>query len=757
MIFNQYPTLDVRRGAQNPRDFMNYREMTDAFETIEAAGSLFPKTLTGRGAPERIDTVGISRGLLPMLGVEPVIGRHLSESDDHTSILISHAFWRDRFAGAASALGEKLILNETEHIIVGVLPPDFRLRLPGSTRIPASVPVWNIWPEAWNGGANGKWDATAHWVKTLGRLRPGVDLSVAQAQLDAVAEYQRTDQPKRAERDATIEAVPLHSEVVGEVRPMLVAVQGGVVALLLIAALNVGNLMFVRGGSRRNELAVRAACGGSRTRLVRLLLVEAAVLAGIGAACGLGLALIGTRALLLAAPTTMPMIDNVAIDLRAVAFTAALTLGLALFVGLIPAVRSTGRSGAALPGSDARTHTGGLGRLRTTLVVAEIALSLVLLVGGGLLVRSVWNLLDEDTGYVTDRVLTFTAATPREVRQGDGVQRATWQSNPSMQAYYAELDRVFEELPGVESAASVFPTPLGDESSGSTFAPEESPELMEGSLAASLLVTPGYFDTMQIPILRGRDLTWEDDGDKLVVSESLANALWPEQEALGRRLTVGWWSGPEPGEIVGVVADTRAIQLTEPDPPTIYRAAAAYSYSPQTWVVRGRDGAAVDPAALRSAVNAVRSDVPLADVRPLSELIGAQMTKTRFTMRVIAVFGGIGLLVAAVGLYGVLATVTAQRNREIGIRLAIGAAPRGILRMVLWQGAWIAAAGLLIGAGGALAAGRVLEGILYGVPAADVWTFALCAGILFAVGLLATVVPARRAARVDPVSSLRAE
>ncbi len=755
MVFNSYPGQDVDRGSQNPRDFMNYREMTDAFEAIEAVGALNPKVLSGLGEVRRIGTMSVTRDLLPLLGVELALGRHFSADDDWTSALISHAFWQEQFAGDANVVGRAISLNGEPQTIVGVLPADFRLHLPSHLQYPVSVPVWNPIAGRYFGNS-GNWDVTAHWLDTVARLAPGISLEQAQAQLDAIAEHQRQDQPRRGEQGAQIIAVPLQQEVVHETRGTLTALLGAVGFLLLIACANVSSLMLVRGHARQVELSVRAACGASRSRIVRMMFTEAAIFAAAGALVGAAIAWAGLRIILALSPAELPLRDLIGMDLRVLSFTIVVSAATTLVFGLLPALTSTrGRLAGRLV--ERERSSSGFSRIGMggVLVVAGVALALILLIGGGLLTRSFLALAAENPGLETHNVLTFVAPPPRDAATAAQVERS--QPKPALTQYYRQFQESIETLPGVAAVATIWPTPLSGVASTSTYTREETPGEQEQNVGNSQLTHPGYFETMGIPVLAGRTFRWDDHGRVAVVSESFAKKVWPGEDPLGRVITVGWWSGVQPAEVIGVVGDVRSISIAEPDPEAIYRFGAAFAYSPMTYVVRATGDPLALVASIREALTQLDPSLPLDDVRLLSSYVDEQLVGVRFALALIGAFAGVGLLIAVVGLYGVISYAANRRTREIGIRMAVGANRPRIFRMVLGQGLWLAGLGIGAGAFGAVLLTRMIENLLHGVTATDAATFVGLALLLTAVAVLACWTPALRASRADPMGSLRSE
>ena len=752
MVFNQYPTLEIRRGAQSPGDLADYREQTDAVESFGSV-STFPQTMLLDGVPQLMSVALVTPGFFEMMGVQPILGRDIASDDDHDRALISYGYWQSEFGGDSSIIGTTIPFDGLSKIVIGILPPDFRLVLPSYFGIPERPDMYtNIPAHGWL-GPDGR-DRTAHWMKVIGRLRPGRTVAQLQAQMDAVAEWQRANIPRRGERQATIEVVPLRAEVVGNVRETLFAVSGAVGFVLLIACANVANLLLARAQHREREMSIRAAIGGSRARIVRQVLTEGIVLAGIAATLGVGLAVVGVESIVALQPDNVPRLEDSRVDGMVLGFTTIVTILAAVLFGAMPAL-AAGRPDLAR----ALTTRGSGGprgvAVKNAFIVLEVALSLILLIGSGLLFRSFVKLHAVDPGFQTERMLTFKAHPPQSVLQDSRV--AGSDVHPGRERYYRELGTAISELPGVEAVGTVFPTPLGGQANGSTYTTDVNAGDEESQLASSQLVTPTYFSTVGIPILAGRTFRPGDQGDKVIVDANMAEHVWPGENPIGKQLRVGWWSGAKWAEVIGVVGSARTHELVEPNPPTLYRLAAVYEYSPQTFMVRTR-GAPLDVAdPIRSLLCERYSTAPMTEVRPLQEYADEQAAPMRFVMTLIGVFAGIALLLAAVGLYGVISYLVSHRTREIGIRMAFGARAGQVFGLLMRQGMGLTALGILIGVGGAVALSRLLSSFLFEVTPTDPVTYGAIAGLLVVVAALACYAPARRATRVDPVVSLKSE
>jgi len=571
--------------------------------------------------------------------------------------------------------------------------------------------------------------------------------------VDRIAASLAGEDPVKSSAGYAVRLAPLQAELTAEIRPVILALFGAVVFVLLIACANVSNLLLVRSAARHRELAVRAALGGSRSRIVRQLLMESGILAGAGALLGVALAMVGVRALLALRPDELPRVASVGIDGPVLAFAVAAAVGAALLFGLLPSLQAS-RLDLADSLKDRGQAATGVGRafLRNAVVVGEAALSLVLLIGAGLMMRSFVELSRVDPGYDPDDLVTFTVAIP-----------FNRYPQPSARSELAtELQRRFESIPGVAMASAAFPMPLDGQLFNGRYGGEEARTDPEAFRQAGYRgVLPGFFETMGTRLLAGRTFTQADFADSaavVVVDEKLARTLWPGEPAVGQRFLVRATSTePEDVEVIGVVEHQRHESLASEGMETVFFTDRYLGSFASTWAVR----ADVDPLtlvpAIRSAVGAVDAAMPVADVRTMRDRVNEAMGPTRFALTLIGVFGAIALVLASVGLYGVLASAVRQRTAEIGVRMAFGAESNNILGLVVRQGLGLTGLGVLLGLVAALLLTRVMESMLVGVRPTDPPTFAAISGVFVLVSLIACLIPARRAARVDPVDALREE
>ena len=697
--------------------------------------------LSGRGEPERIAGARVSPEILGMLGVAPRLGRAFSASEDRPGaekvVLLGDALWKTRFGADPGVVGQTITLNGAAHTIIGVMPPGFAF--PNGPELPATA---GAFPSAqiWRPMALADWERTCGGCfnfAMLARLRPGVTASQAQAELDGIL---RRVAP-RSEEGVTVHT--LDDAVKARVRPPILILFGAVTVALLISCLNVASLLLARGLRRQAEVALRISLGATSLRVVRQLLTEALMLALTAAAIAVPLAWAGMRAIVLLAPEGIPRLDTVTLDARVLAFTLGVSVASALVFGVAPALVAARRQPSDVLKEGVNRATAARSVALRLLVVAEFALSLVLLVASALLATSYLAVADTPLGFRADHVLTFRTSLPDA--KYDDQQRA------------ALVDRLVAgcaALPGVTGAAAVSTLPLTGESEGWGLVAEENPDTSHYVMSRARAVTPGYFGTMGIRLLAGRDFAATDRGRVVgVVSATAARRIWPGvANPVGRRLR-----GHMPMRIIGIVDDTRASGLDNEVRPYLY--VPFWLFAPDSFAVTVR--AAGNLAALVPAVKAevwrVDKDQPVTHVEPMSRVVAASIGSRLFQFVLMGIFGVFALALAAIGIYGVLSYAVAQRTREIGIRLALGASRGAVVAGVMRQAALLAATGAAVGVLAAWRLTPVLRALLYGVTELDPRAFAGAALLLLAIASVAGFVPAWRAARLDPTSSLRTE
>jgi putative ABC transport system permease protein len=727
-----------RPGEISYPDYRDWRHESRSFETIAALRTA-DVTLAGPGGPERIEGARVTASFFQALRVVPALGHLFPEELDQPGgervAVLGHGLWR-RLGADPTLVGRSLTLSGQPHTVIGILPASFRP--------PREVERAEVFaPLALDGEE----------LEQRGN-RYLVAIGQARAELAAIALRLEKEHPDNTGLGAMVEA--LLADTVGELRRPLLVLLGAVAFVLLIACTNMANLVLPRALARRRELAIRAALGARRSRLVRQLLTESILLGVMGGVAGLALAHWGLGALVSLAPASTPRLLDIALDGRVLGFSLALSLATGLAFGLAPALSASRTDVQAALHESGRSP--GLARHpgARLLVVAEIALSLVLMAGAGLLLESFRRLLSVDPGFDPRNVLTLAVSLP-DTRYSRPDQRA---------GFYAELLERVRILPGVISAAAITPLPLGGDGGIATrFTVEGRPAPAPGQKprAEYRAVTAGYFETMRIQLKKGRTF---DAGDRreapavAVVNETLAAQVFPGQDPLGQRLRIGIStdeSDPRIFEVVGVVGDVRPSGRHVPTPPEIYVPHPQQSWSGMSLVVRTSADAVSLGGALRREVAALDSEQAVYNLRPLLELLFDSLAARRFIMALLGGFALVGLALATVGVYGVLAESVERRRGEIGLRLAVGAEPGDVLRMGLGQAARLAAAGVTLGLVAAFVLTRVMQGLLFGVSATDPATFAAVAALLAMAALLASYLPARRAARLDPAAVLREE
>jgi predicted permease len=735
-------------------ELVDYQEQARSLEHV-GAFSATSFNLTGGGDPLRVRAAQVQPEVFAALGARPIAGRLFSADEDRPGrahvVMLTEGLWRSLFGSDPSVIGRAIQLDAEPYTVFGVLPAELRLPLDYASR--TFTQIWvPLALEANDPQARGN-----HGLNALGRLRPGASLLQAQAEIDTITHGFFQRYPNTYDTEFGLTLTPAPREVFGDVRPALMVLLMAVGAVLLIACANVANLLLARSEARQKELAIRVVLGAGRGRIVRQLLTESIVLSTLGGAAGIALAYALTRGLIALDPLKIPRVQDIAIDGRVLAFTAAISFVTGILFGIVPAIQS---SRADLQpvlkegGRDSRVATGWL---RRVLVVGEVAASVVLVAAALLLARSFARLLDVDAGFNPAHVLTLRTSLPSQ----------TYADPAAMVRAYAEVGRRLRESPGVQAAGAVTGLPLASTRGDWGIRIEGRPTDNQRSIAADWqVVTPGYFEAIGTPLRAGRTFTDADAADTLpviVVNETMAKTFWPGIGAIGRRMTMGgngvWIT------VVGVVADVHHRGLELLPRPEMYRPHTQFRYggadapavSTMTWVVRASGDPRAATSYARAAIHAVDASLGVSDVVTLEQVLADSTSDRRLNLLLFALLGGLALALATIGVYGIVAYSVTQRTHEIGVRMAIGARPADVVRMVLGEGARLATAGVAVGSVAALAGARLIRGLLFDVSATDPLTFVGVAIGLLGIALLASYIPARRATRVDPMIALRGE
>ncbi|MBV9924270.1 MAG: ABC transporter permease [Acidobacteria bacterium] len=740
-LWESRPRQNMPRVEIAPHEFIAWAEQSQSFQRLAAIDSA-EYNLTGRGEPARVTGALVSAGYFPLLGVQPVQGRAFLEEEDRPGasevVVLSHELWQTRFNSDPSIVGQTLSLDGVACTIVGVLPRGFRLPQGAALARPIAF------------SAEDRTRPGSHFLNVLGRLKDGVGAPQAEAEMATVAS--RVEQSLGGTNVGhQVVVVPLHEQVVGGARTALLTLLAAVALVLLIACANVANLLLARAAARRREVAVRAALGASRWRIVRQLLAESLLLAGLAGVLGLLLAVWGVELLVRLDPAGVQRAGEVTLDWRVLAFTLGLSVLTGILFGLAPALQASktdfveslkegGRSGQGLARS----------RLRSGLVVGEVALTLVLLVGAGLLLKSFSRLLAVDPGLDARNVLTLDVALPS----------AKYNEPQRITAFYERLVQEAAAVPGVQAAGVVSVLPLAGDDTSNFVQIEGRAPLPPGQAmrAGRRNVSADYFRTLGIPVKRGRALAASDaDGAQpvLVINESLARSFFPDEDPVGKRVRTGDKSPWV--EIVGVVGDVRHRGLDVDARPEMFFPHTQTPSRRMTLVVRSSGDPAALAAPLRERVRSIDRDQPVGDVKTMEEWVSESVASRRFTAALLGVFAAAAAALAALGLYGVVSYSVAQRTHEIGLRVALGARPRDVLRLVIGQGLTLTLVGAAVGLAAAFALTRVISGLLFNVGATDPSIFVAVPLLLVVVALLACYLPARRATKVDPMVALRYE
>ena len=737
--------------AVSPANFLDWQSQNHVFEHMAIYGYR-GFTLTGEKALQ-VDASSVSPDFFSTLGIQPMLGRVFSADEDQPGhsrvVILSHRFWQEHFGSNRDIVGHNITLDGSSYLVAGVMGANFRF--------PEFAQVWT--PMAWTD--QDKAVRGNHNYMVIARLKPGADVQQAQAEMTTISSRLQQQYPADDKGWGAV-VLSLHKDLVGDVHATLLVLLGAVGFVLLIACVNVTNLYLARMFSRHKEIAIRTALGASSARVVRQILCESAVLALIGGALGLSYAHFGIKLIMNFLSANLPDVFTVSIDKEVLAFTAVISIVIGLLAGLLPAIHLTRANvSQTLKEGLGRTDADSGGkRTRSTLVVVEVSLALVLLVGAGLMIRSFQYLRKVNPGFESHGVLTMTAA----------VSRAKF-SQPRQQVSFFE--RVLERartLPGVVAAGVIDDLPLGQGGSHQPISVEGGPvvPMAEQPEVDVRLISAGYMSALRIPVLRGRDF---DNGDvagrpaTILISAALARQFWSHEDPIGKHITLTFFPGVA-REIVGIVGDVKSDGLDQTrSTSTLYLplgqvtadSSQPWSSFPMTFVVRCASEPATMVSAVSNAIREVDPEIPVRDVLTMDDVVATSLSQHRLNLLLLGAFAGLALFLAAIGIYSVLSYSVRRRVQEIGIRMALGASLRDVLRMIVFEGMKPTLLGVAIGGVGALAFGRVMSSLIFGVKTTDAITFVAVAAVLAAIALLASIVPAYRAAKVDPMLALRYE
>ncbi|HEX8775370.1 MAG TPA: ABC transporter permease [Pyrinomonadaceae bacterium] len=732
----QFPEFSV-----SPGNFLDWQKQNTVFEKLAAIRG-FSYNLVGTGEPERLRGARISAGLFEMLGVKPAQGRTFLAEEDQPGrdsvVILSNSLWQRRFGADPNILGRALTLNASTYTVIGVMPPDFQFP---DRETELFTPVAFDAKQAEQHGA--------HYISVVGRLKPGVGLEQAQTEMSAIAARLSQQYPD-SNAGWGVSLFRMQEYESRDIKQALLVLLGAVALVLLIACANVANLLLARATARAREIAIRTALGASRWRVIRQLLTESILLALVGGGLGLLLAVWGMDLLLALAPEDLPRVKNGALDARVLGFTILITLLTGIVFGLVPALQSSRPNLNETLKEGGRGTTGGHHRVRGALVVTEVALAMMLLIGAGLLIRSFYRLQQVDPGFNPKNALAVTVSLPAK-KYAEEEQQA---------AFFTQLIEKVSGLPGVVAVGATQSLPIqGDYVLGFNIqgrppdAPGEEPS------TNYYAVSPDYFKAMGIPLLRGRLFTERDKKDTprvAIINETMAKKFFPGEDPIGKGINVT--NGPERfREIVGIVADVKQYGLDRPTTAQTYEPYLQTPFSGMTLIVRTEGNPTALNAGVRGQVLSIDKDQPVSRSRTLEEVIAESVAKQRFAMMLLGIFAVVALILAAVGLYGVMSYSVTQRTHEIGIRMALGAQQKDVLKLVVGQGMILALIGVGVGLLASLALTSVMRTLLFGITATDPLTFLAIPLLLAVVALAASLMPARRAMKVDPMIALRYE
>lgn len=760
ILWSRSPGLNVAQDWFSPGQYLDVKTQNHVFEQVATAiGGSF--NLTGQGTPEHIDGARISSSLFPLLGANAMLGRVFSPEEDEPGkppvVILGHSFWQRYFGSDERIIGKTLTLNGNNFTIVGVMPASFSFNKEVMPAVNAIQNADLLLPLPMSEAARANRNNEDYNI--FGKLKPGVTVTQAQAEMDVIAGRMKQQYPANYPPSGglTISVVPLLEQVVGDIGHALPVLFGAVGFVLLIACANVANLLLSRAAVRQKEIAIRTAVGASRLRLIRQLLSESLLLGLLGGLLGLGIAFLSIKALRVFGPENIPRLNEVGIDSRVMVFTCAVALLTSIVFGLVPALRASrvdlnevlkegGRSSGAGSASGLGHH-----HTRKLLVISEVALSLVLLIGAGLLIRSYQRILASHPGFNPHNILSMRLSLPG----------AKYPTPEAISTFYQRVTEKIKGLSGVESVATTYSLPM------STVALAWEPITIEGYVPKNAqdfiisnvrIVSPDYFRTMGVPLVQGQLFTEHDrkgEPETAIVDEALAQRFWPHENPIGKRIQRGQ-AGPW-RTVVGVINDAKEYSSEKEPPIAVYYPFEQFTARSMYLVIRTTPDPVPMGAAIAKEIQAVDPEMPVYDVHSMDQRLSEALARKRFSMLLLGMFAVIASILAAIGIYGVMAYAVNQRTHEIGIRLALGAQPSNIMQLVIRQALILISVGIAIGLTGAVALTRVMSSLLFGVSTTDLLTFVITPLLLGGVGVLASYLPARRAAKVDPMIALRYE
>jgi len=726
----------------------NYRDVKQMSQSFEAMGAMFTMeaNLVGQGDPQRLEEGQLTSEVIPLLGVQPLFGRAFTAADErdgsNRTAVLSYRLWQTEFGGDRAVLGRPVLLDGLPYVVIGVMPADFHFPRP-------EVALWVIHqftPDDFK-------DRNDNYLEIVARLKPAVSLEQARAEINVLMEQLKRQYPEDL-KHASGRVISLRDEVSKRSSLLLWALLGAAACVLLIACANLANLLLARNLSRERELAVRAALGAGRERLVRQSLTESLLLAALGGGLGVLVAIAAVPLLTKLVPSSLPIGSAPSVDLRVLIFAGVLTIITGVVFGALPALRASGKTDLNALREGARSGGGRKERLRSMLVVTEVMVSVVLLVSSGVLIRALWKLQATDPGFQSGGVITMRTALPMPKYERTAVRA---------ELYRGVLSEV-RALPGVTAAAYITSLPMvwGGGIWPVAIDGQAALERSFGHTASMRFITPEYFSALRIPIRMGRNLSESDTLDQqfvAVVSQSFVRRYWPDQNPIGRHFQFCFHDRT----VVGVVGDVRVRGLEIPSEPQVYlpyqqvQDGWVVFYAPKDLVVRTTGNPASLTPAIRQIIRRLDPEQPVSDVRTMEDVVDLQTAARMTQVRVLGAFAAIAFVLAAIGIHGLLSFAVSQRIREIGVRMALGAASSDILSMILRNGVWVAAAGVVPGLALAYAAARSLEALLAGVEPGDLATFSSAAALCLVMTLVGSFLPALRAVRIDPMTAIRTE